>query len=88
MNKELVVVTVTYSFDAEVVAIVFDDYEKACAYIKEDFEEEKRIDIEENGWELDEELTYCKEGMAVLATIYNNGTDTVTWTVANVIDKR
>ena len=30
MKKELTIVTVTYSFDPEVVAIVFDDYKKAC----------------------------------------------------------
>lgn len=88
MNKELVIVTVTYSFDAEVVALVFDSYEKASAYIKEDFENEKRIDIEENGYEIDEDSTYCCEDMAVLSTIYSNGIDTTTWTIARVIDKR
>ena len=87
-ENELVIVTVTYSFDAEVIAIVFDDYEKACKYIKDDFENEKRIDTEENGWKIDEEMTYCKENMAVLATIYNGTTDTTTWTIARVFDER
>ena len=54
MKKELVIVTVTYSFDSEVAAIVFDNYEQARAYIKEDFENEKRIDVEENGYLIDE----------------------------------
>lgn len=88
MKKELAIVTVAYSFDPEVVAIVFDDYKKACDYIKEDFENEKRIDTEENAWEIDEEETYCKENMAVLATVFNGEIDITTWTVATVVDKR
>ena len=88
MRNELTIVTVSYSFDAEVVALIFNSYEEACDYIKADFEEEKRIDIEESGYEIDEEMTYCEESMAVLATCYRNGTETTTWTVARVIDKR
>ena len=87
-KKELVIVTVSYSFDAEVVAIIFDDYKKASEYIKEDFENEKKIDKEENGWEIDEESTYCEENMAVLSTIYNGETETTIWTIARVIDNR
>ena len=79
-KKELVIVTVSYSFDAEVLAIIFDDYKKASEYIKEDFENEKKIDKEENGWEIDEESTYCEENIAVLSTIYNGETETTTWT--------
>lgn len=87
-KKELVVVTVSYSFDEEVVAFVFDDYKKASRYIKESFENEKKIDIEENGWEVNEESTYCEENIAVLSTICNVETETTTWTIASVIDKR
>ena len=88
MKKELVIVTVTYSFDSEVAAIVFDNYEQARAYIKEDFENEKRIDVEENGYLIDEELTYCNDNMAMLATVINGRTDTTIWTIATVYDKR
>lgn len=87
-KKELVIVTVSYSFDAEVVVIIFDDYKKASEYIKEDFENEKKIDTEENGWEIDEESTYCEENMAVLSTIYNGENETTIWTIARVIDNR
>ena len=87
-KNELVIVTINYSFDKEVNALVFDDYKKACEYIKENFENEKRIDTEENGWEIDEKLTCYEESMAVLTTIYNGTSETVTWTIANVIDKR
>ena len=79
-KKELVIVTVSYSFDAEVIAIIFDDYKKASEYIQEDFENEKKMDTEENGWEIDEESTYCEENIAVLSTIYNGETETTTWT--------
>ena len=72
IKKELVIVTVSYSFDAEVVAIIFDDYKKASEYIKKDFENEKKID---------EESTYCEENIAVLSTIYNGETETTTWTL-------
>ena len=81
------VITVSYSFDAETVAIIFDSYKEACDYIKEDFEREKEIDIED-GYEHDEEFTYCEEDMAVLSTVYRDGVGTTTWTVATVIDKR
>ena len=88
MNKELVIVTISYSFDDEVIALVFDSYENACAFIKEEFEREKRIDIEEDCFEIDENNTYFKENMAALSTIYNDEIGTITWTIATVIDKR
>ena len=37
--------------------------------------------MEENGWEIDEESTYCEENIAVLSTIYNGETETTTWTL-------
>ena len=88
MKKELVVVTITYSFDQEVVALVFDDYEKACNWIKEDWENEKRIDIEENGWEIDEEFSFCVKGFAALTTRYNDDVGTTSWRIAREFDMR
>ena len=49
---------------------------------------ETQIDTEEDGWEIDEESTYCEENMAVLSTIYNGETETTIWTIARVIDNR
>jgi hypothetical protein len=86
-KKELTIVTVTYSFDSEVVAIVFSDYNEAVDYIRKDFENEKRIDTKE-GREIDEKLTYCEENNAVLATSYSDDIGKTTWTIATVIDKR
>ncbi len=87
-EKELSIVTITYSFDSEVVAVVFDDYKKACDFIKEDFENEKRIDVEENEYDIDEELTFCEEGFATLTTNYNDDVGTTTWRIAREIDRR
>ena len=36
-KKELTIVVVTYSFDPEINVHVFDDYQSACNFIKEDF---------------------------------------------------
>ena len=82
----LTIVTVSYSFDSEVVALLFNSYEEASKYIKEDFESEKASDIE-NGYEIDD-FTYCNDDCAVLSTKYRDGLGTTTWTIANVIDKR
>ena len=86
----LVCVVVTYSFDPETLSFVFNDYNKACDFIKEDFEREKRIDLEENEWELDESVTKCEEGHAVLGTIAPSDlqTQTITWTIATTFDER
>ena len=81
-------VTIHYSFDADTAVILFDNEDDAIAYIKEDFEKEKKNDLE-LGYTLDEEQTYCKDEMAVLATNYLQGLGTTTWTIANVVeDKR
>ena len=88
MEKELVIVTISYSFDSEVVVVVFDDYKKACDFIKEDFENEKRIDVEESGYEIDEDETFYDEDMAQLTTIYSLETGVTTWQIAKVIDRR
>ena len=87
-NKEKIIVTISYSFDDEVVAIIFDNYKKACNFIKEDFENEKRIDTEENGYKIDEENTYCENSKAVLATCYNDEIGITTWTIATVIKEK
>lgn len=87
-NKELSVVIITYNFSDEINAVVFDNYNDACEFIQNDFAKEKEIDIKENGYQIDEENTYCNEDEAVLSTIYTTGTGTTKWQIANVIDKR
>lgn len=40
----------TYSFDGEVSVYLFNTEEEAKNFLRESYEEEMRIDIEENGW--------------------------------------
>ena len=40
----------TYSFDDEVVVYLFDTEKEATDFLVASFQEEKRIDEEENGW--------------------------------------
>ena len=88
MKKNEVIVVVSYSFDEEKLAIIFDDYKKASNFIKKDFENEKRIAKEENDWEINENSTFCEEDIAKLTTIFNGTSGTITWTIANVFDER
>lgn len=56
-------VVCTYSFD-DCAVYLFDTLEEATAYLKELYEEEVRIDIEENGWEvtsmIEDDCRYAK----------------------------
>jgi len=91
-KDNMTVVVISYSFDAEVVAVICDDYPSACKFIKEDFERERKIDEEENGYEIDETVTKldAENGYAVLGTIYRSSpeTETTTWKIARNIDIR
>ena len=50
MNYAMVI---TYSFDDEVVVYLFADEEAAKKMLRESYENEVRIDTEENGWDVD-----------------------------------
>lgn len=68
---------------------VFNNYKEACSFIERDFKREKESDIKAD-YSIDEKVTVCEEGYAVLGTIYPSDIDvqTVTWQVAKMIDKR
>lgn len=57
-------VVYTYSFDSDCAVYLFDTFEEARKFLTESFQEELRIDTEENGWssegELSEDKTYAK----------------------------
>lgn len=63
-SKVAYVVVTTYSFDPDTQAVGFPDEEQAKAYLKKTFENEARIDREENHWEthasIDNDGTYAK----------------------------
>lgn len=78
-------VIIRYSFDPETSVVICENYESAQKFIKESFKNEMKIDKEENGWEIDENLTVCDDNHAVLATIYPSNTEPecTYWTIAN-----
>lgn len=88
-KKDVTAVVIAYSFDPEVAVVLCRDYREACRYIRRDFDNERRIDVEENGWEIDETVTKCEDGFAVLGTIYpsQSETQTVTWQIATLYDR-
>ena len=49
----------TYDFDTESDVTLFDDYDAAKQYLKESFNEELRIETEENEW--DDVETYMND---------------------------
>jgi len=54
----------TYNFDDDAQVFLFDDRDKAIDFLKESFEDERRIEEEENDWDIEaehnEEWTYAK----------------------------
>lgn len=57
-------VVFTYSFDCDAAVYLFDTFEKAVQFLEDSYNEELRIDIEENGWDskgfISDDKTYAK----------------------------
>lgn len=61
-----------YSFDNDVAVYLFETDKEALAFLRESFEEEVRIDREENNWNVDGYIT--DEGdYAKIVTHYPSG---------------
>ena len=64
-----------YSEDPEVAVYLFENYEKAAEFLRDSYNEEIRIDREENGWEvnghIEEDSSYARIGVVF------NGDETV-----------
>jgi len=73
----------TYSFDNEVVVYLFDTFEEAQEFLKGSYEEEMRIDIEENGWDchgyIEEDYSYAR-----IFNRFEDSTDVTTFRIGNV----
>lgn len=73
----------TYSFDSEVVVYLFDTLDEAKKFLKESFEEEVRIDTEENGWDctsyIDEDGCYAR-----IFNQFSDRIDKTTFRIGNV----
>ena len=50
-------VVFTYSFDLDSAVYLFHDFESAVSFLRNSYEEEVRIDKEENEWETISEIT-------------------------------
>ena len=76
---------VTYSFDPEVVVYPFADEESAKAALRSNFENEKHIDMEENGY--DSTASIEKDGCyAKIVNHFADRDDTTEWRVVETKD--
>ena len=79
--KNKVPVVVRYSFDTDTPVWLFDSEEEALAFLKKDFENECRIDTEENGHVIGEDMETCineDEGYAKITHIIDGDHNDVT----------
>lgn len=73
----------TYSFDDECSVFLFNTFDEAMTFIKDSYQEELRIDIEENGW--DSYGTINEEsGIAEIFTRFADHEDTTTMRIGFV----
>ncbi len=78
-------VVVTFSFDPQVSVMLFEEWDKAMAFIKEDVVREFLIDTQENEWD-SEYAIYEDEGRAVLTTHFADRDDIVEWRIGTVFE--
>jgi len=88
-KRDLYPLVVHYSFDSEVPVWLFDTEEEAVAELRRQFEEEKRIELEENEkiegenvfFKISDDGTYA----AIIRVVVGNEPNDVTeWTVGNL----
>ena len=86
--KNKVPVVVRYSFDTDTPVWLFDSEEEALAFLKKDFENECRIDTEENGRVIGEDMETCineDEGYAKITHIIDGDHNDVTeWFIGRI----
>lgn len=85
-NNHKHAVVVTFSLDPQVSVLLFEDWDQALEFIKNDILDEHRIDTQENG--LDSEYAiFEEEGRAVLTTYHEDGNYVTEWRVGKVYEK-
>ena len=83
-NEKKVPLVCHYSFDPEVSVWLFDTEDEALAELKRQFEEELRIQIDENGHVLDEDLVTDVDTSGYWASIpiyWDENEDVQTWAI-------
>ena len=81
------VVVVSYSFDREKSVWFFDTEEEAIACIRKQFEEEKRIQIEENEHELGNDIRCTIDDDGYYARIeidFEDSVDVMEWAIGDI----
>lgn len=82
-------VVVTYSWETAPSVYLFDTDEEAVEFLTRDFGNEVRIDTEENGYVLDEDMSVELDEDGVYATITHftdSGDDITTWSIGQVYE--
>ncbi len=85
--KNFVPLAIHYSFDSEVPVYLFDTEEKAKAELKAQFEKELKIQTEENGHVLGEDIetAYDESGTWASITIFwDENKDVMEWTIGSL----
>lgn len=87
-TSKLVPLVIHYSFDSEVPVYLFDSEEDAKKELKRQFDEELRIQTEENGHVLDEDIfTDVAEDWASITIYWDENKDVMEWAVGNIKSK-
>ena len=84
------IVVVSYSFDTEKPVWIFDTEQEAITCIKKQFEEEKRIEIEENERELGTDFNCFIDEDGYYARIevyFGDEVDVTEWTIGDIMNR-
>lgn len=73
----------TYSFDGEVAVYLFPDEDSAKKFLRESYQEELRIDLEENGWDARGEIS-SDEWYAKITTVFDDHDDVTEFRIGNI----
>ena len=88
MPEEKIPLVVWYNFDSEVPVYLFDTEDEARAELKRQFEEELRIQTEENGHVLGQDLKVITEPFYSFASItierYGGDKDVIEWSIGTI----
>lgn len=84
-NPQKVAVVITFNFDSQVSAILFENEEEAVKFIAKDLEEEYFIDCHENNWTDITEKWISEDGRnAKLINHFPDRDDITEWCIGDV----
>ena len=79
-------VTIAYSFDAEVRTYLFTTFAKARQFMEDSFQNELRVDQDENGLRPEHEISFCDDisGCATITNRRPRGDDVTYWWLGEI----